>query len=257
LKPKLFLALPVYGAMDPWFCQSLLRLMERPPVQVQVAMLVGDSLVSRARNTLTAQFLESDCTHMLFADSDLIFGPDHVARLMSHREPVVGGMYPKKQEGPLAWVLNACDPCPAPQENGLQEVRYVGTGFLRVAREVFERMIFAGSVTAYRPDHKDQIEYDFWSVGVYKFPGFNRYLSEDWFFCQRVLDLGVKVYADTGVILKHSGGAIYPLQSQEAESGLAKGFIAGAAALPQPACDGAGGSSPPPQAPAPQFEGRS
>jgi hypothetical protein len=44
-----------------------------------------------------------------------------------------------------------------------------------------------------------------------------RYLSEDWFFCERALRLGYEIFADTRVVLKHVGEAIYPLKSQEAE----------------------------------------
>jgi hypothetical protein len=70
---------------------------------------------------------------------------------------------------------------------------------------------------AYVSDHDGiTVEYDFWPVGPYKFPnGFVRYLSEDWYFCQRARDLGFKIYGDNGVTLRHSGNAVYPLSYQE------------------------------------------
>ena len=235
---KLFVAVPVYGNLDPFFTASLLKLVADPPVEMKLRPVVGDSLVSRARNTLTADFLESDCTHMLFIDSDLIFGGDQVRRIAEHQEEVVGGLYPKKQEGDVAWVLNGCDQDAAVRPDGLQEVKYVGTGFMRIARCVFEAMIDQwGEQLRYVPDHrKDRCEYDFWSVGTYQYPnGSRRYLSEDWFFCQRWLDLGGQVWADTRIILKHVGPAIYPLQSQ-AQSIFSQPAVSPAAADP-----GAGG----------------
>jgi hypothetical protein len=54
-------------------------------------------------------------------------------------------------------------------------------------------------------------------MGVYR-PGVGhpgRYLPEDFFLCQRALDLGFKVYADTQVVLKHIGTIPYPAKSQE------------------------------------------
>jgi hypothetical protein len=215
---KLFVALPIYGAMDVFFSQSLMKLIMDPPCDLAVRMHPGDSLVSRARNTLTADFLASDCSHLLFIDTDLVFSNEQVLRILNHPELVVGGLYPKKQEGPVQWVLNGCMEPTAPRADGLQEVRYVGTGFLRVAREVFELMAREGVAPEYKPDHRPRPERDFWSVGVHEYEdGSRRYLSEDWFFCQRWLDLGGQVWADTRIVLKHVGQAIYPLKSQEKE----------------------------------------
>jgi FkbM family methyltransferase len=219
MTPKLFVALPCYGDMPAVFVRCLASLIQNPPCSLQVKLAIGDSLVSRARNSLSADFLASDCTHLLFIDTDLIFSSEHIARLLSHEVPLVGGFYPKKQDGDLAWVCNALiENHPPETERGLQELRYIGTGFMLVAREVFERMIddrearFMPSAIAYKADQTGRDEHDFWRVGVYQ----GRYLSEDWFFCQRALDLGYKVYGDTRVILKHWGSAAYPLKSQEA-----------------------------------------
>jgi len=217
---KLFVAVPTYGGSsvsDFWKC--LLRLQARPPCNLQVRILDGDSLVSRARNTLTAEFLNSDCTHLLFLDSDLIFSSEHISRIMEHDAPVVAGFYPKKQDGHLAWVCNG-KRGEKPNDHGLQEVRYMGTGFLRIAREVFLAMIERwGDQISYHPDHAPaQTEYDLWPVGVYQYPdGHRRYLSEDWYFCQRWLDLGGKVYGDCRIVLKHVGRATYPLKHQMAQ----------------------------------------
>lgn len=216
ITPNIFVAIPVYGMVPAQFMASMLRLQGDPPFSLSIKMLAGDSLVSRARNTLSAEFLASDCTHLLFLDSDLIFSPEHVRRLVEHDKPIVAGFYPKKQEGELNWVCNAKLEETKPDDDGLQEVRFMGTGFMLVKREVFGRMREAHPEIAYHPDSKpSETEWDFWSVGVHRDAnGFARYLSEDWFFCQRALDLGYKVYGDTKVIAKHVGHATYPLRTQ-------------------------------------------
>jgi hypothetical protein len=236
-KPKVFVGVPIYGGVQAFFMQSLMRLQADAPCSLEIAPLVGDSLVSRARNSLTKRFLESDCTHLLFIDSDLIFSGEHIERLLSHQKPVVAGFYPKKKEGSLEWV---CNRSLAPSEidaNGLQEVRYMGTGFMMVEREAILRMIAAYPDTAYTNDDTNKTEWDLWPVGVHSESEgiainiklgkyrlnwrwtwkkkLTRYLSEDWFFCQRWLDMGGRVYGDTKVILKHVGQAVYPLQSQQ------------------------------------------
>jgi hypothetical protein len=217
---KLYIAIPVYGQVPVEFMQSMMRLQNDLPCDCQIKFLPGDSLIPRARNSITAAFLKSDCTHLLFIDSDLIFSSDHIRRLMAHEKDVIGGFYPKKKEGPIEWVCNAKRGKLHPDKNALQEVRFIGTGFLMIARTVLEQMIAKhGAQIAYSPDHAPkETEWDLWPVGVHRdAKGFARYLSEDWFFCQRWIDMGGKVYGDARVILKHIGQATYPLKSQEHE----------------------------------------
>lgn len=218
---KLFVALPIYGGVDPNFFCSAMKMVAEFGVNTVIHPLIGDSLVSRARNGLTRMFLESDCTHLLFIDSDLVFSTDHIKRILSHDEDIVGGFYPKKKQGDAELVCNALDNCPNPIDEArrLTQLKYIGTGFMCIKREVFERMIEAyGKDLIYTCDHDQETkEYDFWTVGVYQYPdGNRRYLSEDWYFCQRALDLGYKVWGDNGILCRHSGSAVYPLLTQEA-----------------------------------------
>jgi hypothetical protein len=214
--PRVFVALPCYGGIDPFFARSLVSLIHSPPCHILLGDNIGDSLVSRARNALVDQFLETDATHLLFIDTDLIFSPDHVARLISHDLPVVAGLYPKKQDE-LAWVANTHPDCKEPDANGLQRVRYIGTGFLLIARSVFEHLRAADLLESYHADHDPDDapdRYDWFPVGprLDTAIGRLRYLSEDWYFCQLCAEAGIEVMADTHVVLKHVGTAIYPRQ---------------------------------------------
>lgn len=220
--PRLFLAVPIYGGVDPHFFRSVLELMtaEHRPYHLRIRDYIGDSLVCRARNRLVADFLESDSTHLFFVDSDLIFSEEHVARIADHAArgvPIVAGLYPKKQRA-LGWVCNVLDPSPAPDEHDLQPVKYAGTGFLCIAREVFEAMMAAYPEARYDPDDGDGVLGDLWDffpVGIRECPetGRRRYLSEDWWFCQRALDMGYQVMMDTRVVCKHVGQFVYPFDS--------------------------------------------
>lgn len=208
--------LPVYGGYHPHFIPGLLDLVRRPPCHLQIAPMVGESLVSRARNRIAARFLQTDSTHLLFLDTDLVFSPEHVARLLSHRQPFLVGLYPKKQ-AELSWVCNTREEFGGRDpDTGLQRILYGGTGCMLIAREVFEAIIRANPELAYQPDdgEPDQPLHDFFKVGVYEdaATGRRRYLSEDWFFCQLAADAGYPLHADTHVVLKHCGEAIYPLQ---------------------------------------------
>jgi hypothetical protein len=218
---KLYVAAPIYGTVDPHFFKCWHNISTSPslPFSLMMDIQVGDSLVPRARNTLTRRFLESDATHLLFIDSDLIFSLEHIARIMSHGLDIVGGVYCKKQEGDVQVVCNAIGIQPEFGPDGVTRVSYIGTGFLCISRKVFEVMIQEfGREMWYLvdPDHK-QKEYDFWHCGRYEYKDGSptRYLSEDWWFCQKAMDAGFKVWMDRAVILGHSGNAIYPLQYQQ------------------------------------------
>ncbi len=224
---KLFIGLPVYAQMATQFNNCLLALQAQKPCEIELHTGQGDG-VARTRNALTADFLKSDCTHLLMIDCDLIFAPHHVARIVSHNVDVVGGFYPKKQEGPLEWVINTYPGPVSKRSDGLHKVAYIGTGFLCIRRRVFEKMIEAYPWIAFAADYGTrEIQHEFWPMAPYcaecatgtskwctHSPFSRRYLSEDWYFCQRWMDLGGEVFGDTGVPLKHIGPAIYPLHTQ-------------------------------------------
>ena len=217
---KVFIGLPVHESLDPQFWLSTLKLAQDVSTgefSGCVLPWLGDSAIQRARNTLTKRFLETDCTHLLFIDSDLVFSVEQIQRIVSHDESIVGGLYVKKQEGRPELVLNTHFTPKETRPDGLMEVRYVGTGFIRVARSVFERMLAAWEDELwYTRDDDGTTEWDFWHMGVYKYPdGKRRFLTEDWWFCQKAMDLGIRVWADMQVTLRHSGNALYPLSYQE------------------------------------------
>ena len=256
---KLFIGLPVYSTMVTQFVQCLMEFQAQKPCPVVIHIGQGDG-VARTRNVLTAAFLKSDCTHMLLMDCDLIWNRQHVIELMLANKPLIGGFYPKKQQGPLEWVVNSLNPTPPPNDDHTQPLKYVGTGFMCINREVFEKMIAAYPEIKFREDYGNRdIAYDFWSMGVYReLPGMavesahkilryleslpsasehqnsdlstclkkliaqipsteSRYLSEDWFFCQRWLDIGGECLGHTRVAVRHVGPVIFPLDTQMPE----------------------------------------
>lgn len=216
---KLFIAVPAYGQVPFEFVHSLLRLAVQGAGVIQFGFKCHESLIPRARNSLSADFLASDCDKILFLDSDLIFTPDDVMRIAHHDAPIVGGVYFLKQEGPAVPCANTfAGRVPPIGEDGLQEVRYVGSGFMCIHREVFERMDEEGLAPEYQDDKTKRVERDFWHVGVRPtLDDHPRYLSEDWYFCQDWLDIGGKVFIDTRVQLGHVGAVAFPLQTQVAQ----------------------------------------
>src|ERR1700687_4445217 len=100
-KRGLFLAAPLYGGVMTFgfhqSCSNLLQLCAKNRISYGEKFIINDSLVPRARNRLAAHFLESKATDILFVDSDITFNPEDALSLLQFDEPVVGGIYSRKQ----------------------------------------------------------------------------------------------------------------------------------------------------------------
>tara|TARA_R110002020_G_scaffold60137_1_gene163268 strand:+ start:591 stop:1358 length:768 start_codon:yes stop_codon:yes gene_type:complete len=202
-------------------------------------MWVRDSLVSRARNKLVTQFLKSDSTHLFFIDADISFMPDDFIRVVSFDKDVVSAPYPIKKETPIekgdasqGWCLNF--PLGkydfTDNENGFKQCDYAGTGFMLIKRKVFDiikekypSIAFKSDVVAKIDDtmenHKGNTEYAFFDCGI-QGQGIlqdkdktQRYLSEDYYFCQLWKQCGGEIWTDLTSQLKHIGLKTYKRKS--------------------------------------------
>jgi hypothetical protein len=212
---KLFIALSTtHGSMQSQFLPGVMDYFKDRPVPTVVMQYI-DPYIILARNSAACDFLYSDCTHLMFIDADIMFVAEHIKRLLENDVDIVGGLYCKKAQGKIQWVGNALPNRPEPNERGLLPMKHLGTGFLMVKRGVLEKMLEVYSKEMdYLEAEIDRQRWDFFPMRIVD----RRMISEDWFFCNRARELGYTIYADTKVILKHIGLAVYPLESQVAET---------------------------------------
>lgn len=235
---SLFIAIPVHGSSVPAHELCVRDLVRRAPVlapdvAVHVEPLVGDSLVTRARNTLAHLFLRSGADILFFIDSDIVFAPEVVFEMVARctpERPILCGAYPRKQ---IDWALVAeaarsgvTDPDALAEaggrvvvnfergassielSDGCFEVAEAGTGFMMIRREVLIEMAYA------RPDLLTVS--DFMSIKgqpVFWFFGEairgHRLLSEDYEFCQRAREVGFRTHVYAPAELRHVGAYAY------------------------------------------------
>ncbi len=70
-----------------------------------VETMTNESLISRARNTLTAKFLHTkESTHLMFIDADIGWEPWHLLVMLDAQKDVIGGLYPMKSL-PIKWSV--------------------------------------------------------------------------------------------------------------------------------------------------------
>jgi hypothetical protein len=139
-------------------------------------------LITRARNYLVDEFLRSGYTHLLFIDSDIHFEPQDVLAMLALDKDVIGAPYPKKA---INWkniatamaknpTINPAEldnlvgdyvfnPVPGTKQFNVREpleVLELGTGYMMVKREVFDKFREAYPKQNYKPDHIGQANFD-------------------------------------------------------------------------------------------------
>ena len=249
-KRKIFVATPMYGGqcsgMYTKSTADLATISTQYGMDVRFFYLFNESLITRARNYLVDEFLRSPYTHLMFIDSDIHFNPNDVLTLAALDKEIIGAPYPKKC---IAWekVRNAVDAGLADDDpvqleeytgdfvfnpaSGASEIKVsepvevleIGTGFMLVRREVFEKFREAYPQFSYKPDHNRSENFD-GSRYIHAFfdtvidsdafagkgsGGSDRYLSEDYMFCQFTRKIGIKTWLCPWMKLGHVGSYVF------------------------------------------------
>jgi hypothetical protein len=181
-----------------------------------VETMTNESLISRARNTLTAKFLHTkESTHLMFIDADIGWEPWHLLVMLNHDKDVVGGLYPMKSL-PVKWCVNGIPDADQNDPSGLIEVTKTGTGFLLMKRHVFEKLNAHPAVKPFTNDiGLDPVLNPYMKTYFDTAVRENRYYSEDWTFCENWRDIGGQVFVDKRVLLKHTGTYVFDYQTQD------------------------------------------
>ena len=245
-KYKIFVGTPMYGGQCAGsYTKSstdLAMVCAANGIEVKFYYLFNESLIQRARNYIVDEFLRSDCTHLMFIDADIAFNPRDVLGLlaMQIQDPdkfnIVTGPYPKKT---IAWekIKRAVESGRAENPFDLEqyagdfvfnpvnklssfnlgeplEIAEGGTGFMLIPRETFEKYDAAYPELRYKPDHARTDNFDGTRDITAYFdcvidPNSKRYLSEDYFFCRKAREIGMKVWMCPWMQLNHIGSYIF------------------------------------------------
>jgi hypothetical protein len=216
---KVHIAMPCYGGMltESTFMSFIkwANTARQLGIDWTLETMVNESLISRARNTLTAKFLDMpDATHLFFVDADIGWEPWHLLVLLNRDVDVCAGLYPMKTM-PIKWVVNGFEGAEEGPD-GFQEVSKAGTGFLLMKKHVFEKLKAHPAVKQYKNDIGLDPKYDqhlktYFDTAVRQ----NRYYSEDWTFCENWRDLGGKIWVDKRILLRHSGSYVFCMENQQ------------------------------------------
>ncbi len=209
--PTIFIATPCLdGNVSAHYTASLVRtvalMQQRGWRTPHIDFEIGNSLIADARNKLVARFLASDCSDVVFIDSDLSWSPEDLLRLASFDVPFVAGVYQRKSRSKIDFAVKF-GPTIGMDAQRLMAVQRVGTGFMRLRRDCLERLVAAnpGLRLENPADPADPNLHALFDTDIVD----GQFVGEDFLFCDRWRAIGGQVLIDPAMNFGHHGAATY------------------------------------------------
>jgi hypothetical protein len=232
---RIFVATPVHSEVSIHFFKASLEFQKecfvrKIPVMFQV---MKSSLVTQGRQLCVAGFMESECTHLLFIDSDISYNFKMIERMLNYNKEICLVPYPIKGQDtekvrnrilagskldPLLlgnqYTMSVEDPRNVKVDNGFIEVIRGPAGCMLIKREVIEKLI--EKYPDYTINQHTLIDgklvkrphmYNFFDT--YWDPNDKTYTGEDFYFCKLAKHAGIKMYGLIDEYISHHGEFTY------------------------------------------------
>jgi hypothetical protein len=207
------IGMPVGSGSVPWPTAtsliSTIRVLDKEGVKFKLESPMGSSIVQWARSGIVHEFLKSDCTHLFWIDSDIVWAPDDFIRLLGFGAvlDVVGATYPFKTDGIARFCLNAIEEKEGEfNVNGLGcvQMKSFAIGFTLMKRKVVEAVAeskpwMEHKLNGYR--YRDVFRVDRNENGEPR--------GEDIAFFEDIRAAGFDVWLDPSVKLGHVGMKVF------------------------------------------------
>ena len=232
---RIFVGTPVHSDVSIHYFKACLEFQKecfvrKIPIMFQV---MKSSLVTQGRQLCVASFLQSDCTHLLFIDSDISFSYKSIERLIAYDKDISLIPYPIKSMDSdklkariksgseldpkilgNQYTLSIDDPKKINVENGFIEVERGPAGCMLIKRETFDKLI--KEYPEFTIEQHTLIDgklvkrphmYNFFDT--YWNPNDKTYTGEDFYFCKLAKHAGIKMYALIDEYISHHGEFTY------------------------------------------------
>lgn len=202
---KVAICIPRYGDTKGDFTISLAKMLvhslaapapggERLEIEI---FSVSSSDLPSSRTELLKRAIAWQARYLLWLDSDHVFPPDALLRLLAHRLPVVGCNQPRRSEptGPVAVRLDGKGEMEhvwttekLAKAGAVEEVFHVGLAFCLIDMNVLHQV---------KAHVEKGVGWAHWAPFDRKLlPGTTARMGEDVSFFRELTDAGVKVYVD-------------------------------------------------------------
>ena len=154
--------------------------------------------VDQIRNLIASWAVRYD--YLFAVDSDIVFKPDTLERMLAHNLDIVSGLYIQRKPGQHILELYKNGTNVRYEDvkgKGIIEVDSCGFGCVLIKSEVFRTMVYPHFYYQSAIDHKFTV-------------------SEDTYFCNKARTLGFRVFADTDILCEHIGSTKYVVDANPA-----------------------------------------
>jgi hypothetical protein len=232
---SIFVATPVHSDVSIHYFKACLEFQKecfvrKIPVMFQV---MKSSLVTQGRQLCVSGFMESNCTHMLFIDSDISFNFKIIERMINYDKeiclvpyPIKGTDHDKVRARILAgdtlsphllgnqYTMSVPDPANVKVTDGFIEVERGPAGCMLIKKEVIHKLIkeypeftinqhtlIDGKLV--KRNHMYNFFDTYWNKDD------KTYTGEDFYFCKLCKHAGIKMYALVDEYISHHGEYSY------------------------------------------------
>jgi hypothetical protein len=190
--PRVAIAVPSGDMVHADFAMAYAQLcMASAGLQLQL-ITVKSSIVAEARNNAVELARSFKADFILFLDSDMIFPPTALFRLLLHRKDIVGATYTKRV-APFEILGTQLAEQPTVLSGDLLEMQRIPTGCLLISMGVFDKLA------------KPHFRFDIDANGAI--------VGEDYVFCDRAREAGFRIWCDAAMSreIGHIGQAVHRL----------------------------------------------
>ena len=192
---------PVANHIEPTVDEALRELEKRG---YTVWRKYGFSAIDQGRCVLAQEALDKGFEHLFWIDADVCFWQYDIDKVIQSGLPFVSAPYSVKG-WPALTTEFVNDEIVLGTNGGIYEVTFAATGFMYTHRSVYQKII----------DHYKMEKVKIWGGQYEVYPFFlpllvdGHYLGEDFAFCHRLRNAGIKLYCDTRIQLSHVGKYSY------------------------------------------------
>ena len=214
-KSSICIAMPCYDSVK---INTMLSIFQLIQLLGKVKMEVGintmkSPLIHQARNYLTAVFLTTEYSHLLFIDADVEFAPEAVLRMVTAKKDIICTPYRTKNPdlNNHTYTVKFPDPKVIPiLPGGLVEIEAGPAGLMLIDRNVFEKIIKnrpdlkiknRANEALVQTDKSHSFYYNFFDFAFEE--GYT--WGEDVSFCKLARKEGFKLYANIDSMTAHRG----------------------------------------------------
>tara|TARA_Y100000385_G_scaffold284831_1_gene343596 strand:- start:356 stop:811 length:456 start_codon:yes stop_codon:yes gene_type:complete len=136
----------------------------------------------------------------LFIDADMFDFEQTIDLLLHSQKDVIGGVYRKKMKYEEYNICMSERPTAKDVDEMYLEVKYVATGLMLISRFAVQTLVSKFPERVYH-ERTGKRYFDFFMCGIVN----DRYLSEDFGFCELYRQAGGKIYCVVDSEITHSG----------------------------------------------------